>query len=141
MIVKLRLGQGSVAHLGPAASREAVEPRPRRSCMINSYIADNYVLDTKSVSKASARTPFLQSSQRSRSVNSKQILGSGSTKNPSILPFMKPTGAFSKIRQSESGQNEILPKPKVALANSMQRTGLEGSPGSQKLVSDFFPKK
>ena len=28
----------------------ATEPRPRRSCTINSYIADNYVLDTKTVS-------------------------------------------------------------------------------------------
>ena len=94
---------------------------------------------SKSVSKGSSRTPFLQSPQRSISVTSNQSLGSGLTKNPSILPFLKPTGALSKIRQSESGQNEILPKPKVALASPLQ--SLEGPSGSQKLVSDFFPKK
>ena len=114
-----------------ASNRETAESRPRRSCTINSYIADNYVLDTKTVSKASARTPLLQSSRRSRS----------ETKNPSILPFMKPTGAFSKTRQSGSGQNETLPKLKMASASPLQRTGFEGPSGSQKLVSDFFPKK
>ena len=71
----------------------------------------------------------------------------------SILPFLKPTEASTK-----TGQNETLPKPKVALARSLeavsqndnlilkpksgsQRTGLEGSSGSQKLVPDFFLKK
>jgi hypothetical protein len=93
------------------------EGRPRRSCAINKYVSANYLLDTKTVSKVSTRTPVLQSPRRSRSLSTTSSRrpgkGSGPTKNPSIVPFLKPTGASSKIEQ-----NEALLKPKVAAAKS-----------------------
>ena len=71
--------------------------------------SNNYVLDTEIVKTKSSRR------SRSLSVTSNRKSGKGSdpTKNPSIRPFLKPTGASTKM-----GQNEAWPKPKVATAKS-----------------------
>ena len=63
----------------------------------------------------------------------------------SILPFLKPTEASTK-----TGQNETLPKPKVATAKSCSEPKIvenEALPKpkvaaakSQTLIQNFFPK-
>jgi hypothetical protein len=114
-----------------AAGTETKAERPRRSCAINSYFSDNYVLGTEIVkTKSSRRSGPL-------SVTSKWRSGKGSdpTKNLSIRPFLKPTGASSKMRQ-----NEALLIPKVAAAKTRSETKNLDAIVSQTLMQDFFPK-
>ena len=104
-----------------AASTEIKAERPKRNRAINSYYSDNYVLGTQSPRRS--RSLSLTSNRRSGK-------GSDPTKSPSILPFLKPTGRTTKM-----GQNEVLPKPKVALAKPCSEVKV-----SQTLVQDFFSK-
>ena len=140
----------ALVHEVPTASgREAVGTetkveRPRRSCAINRYVSENYVLDTET-----APTPALAHEQRkskfgrSRSLsvtsNRRSGIGSGPAKNPSILPFLKPMGASTK--GSERKQNEVLLKPKVAAVEPcFEPKDLEEAIVSQTHMQDFFPK-
>ena len=106
-----------------------VEPRPRRSCGINSYIADNYVLQsTKIVPK-----PAVANERRSRSllVTSKRLhKAQAKAKRPSITTFLKPRVASSKGVKNDVGE------PREALIKSQLDSLV-----SQKLNSDFFPYK
>ena len=105
------------------------EPRPRRSCAINSYLTDNYVLpSTKIVPK-----PAVANERRSSSllVTSKRRLDKNKAKaeSPSITTFLKPRVALSEGFKNDAGE------PKEAL-NKSQLDNLV----SQKLISEFFPK-
>jgi hypothetical protein len=93
--------------------------------------SNNYVLDTEIVKTKSSRR------SRSLSVTSKWRSGKGSdpTKKPSIRPFLKPTGASTKMRQ-----NEALLKPKVTAAKTHCETKNLDAIVSQSLMQDYFPK-
>ena len=113
-----------------AAGTEAKVERPRRNCAINSYYSNNYVLGTeiaKTKSMCRSRSLSMTSNRRSEK-------GSNPTKKPSILPFLKPTGAPTKM-----GQNETLPKPKVTTKSFDDLKNLEVKV-SQTLMKDFFSK-
>ena len=101
-----------------------VESRPRRSCAINSYIAENYVLQsTKIVPK-----PALANERRSVSVTKRKLdKAQTKAKSPSITTFLKPKVASSEGVKVGS-KKEALTKYHV------------DSIVSQKLMSDFFPK-
>ena len=99
----------------PGSDLEPVS-RPKRSCAINSYLADNYVLpSTKIISK-----PVVAKEYRSKS----HLVA------PKITTFLKPKVALSEVVEAGSKNEETLtlPKPKVV------------STKSQKLIQDFFPK-
>ena len=105
------------------------EPRPRRSCAINSYLTDNYVLpSTKIVAK-----PAVANDRRSRSllVTSKRLLDKTKAKaeSPSITTFLKP-----RVASSEGFKNDVG-EPKETLIKSQSDNSV-----SQKLISEFFPK-
>ena len=106
-----------------------VEPRPRRSCGINSYIADNYVLQsTKIVPK-----PAVANERRSRSllVTPKRLhKAKAKAERPSITTFLKP-----RVASSEGVKNDVE-EPREALIKSQLDSSV-----SQKLISDFFPYK
>ena len=106
-----------------------VEPRPRRSCGINRYIADNYVLQsTKIVPK-----PAVANERRSRSllVTSKRLhKAKAKAERPSITTFLKPIVASSEVFKND------VEEPREALIKSQLDSSV-----SQKLTSDFFPYK
>ena len=146
--------------LSPPKNKVCIaESRPRRSCAINSYLANNYVLPKPAIANdhrsrshlvASKITPFLKPklalSERVEVGSKKEtqtepqaspkpkvaVANSQTHKDfpPSVIPFLKP------IMASLKGVSQSLKSPPAG-----QSTGLEEKSGSQKLISDFFHKK
>ena len=124
---------GTVGTVGTVDTVGTVE-RPRRSCAINKYVSENYVLDTETVSMAAGRSRSLPVTSNRRSG-----LGSEPAKPPLILPFLKPMGASTK--GSKGRQNEDLQKPKVAeVKPCFKPKDSEEAKVSQTHMQDYFPK-
>ena len=112
-----------------AAGTETKAERPKRSCTINSYYSNNYVLSTEiDKIKFSRRSSPLSATSKQRSGK-----GSDLTKSPSIRPFLKPIGASKK--GSKGKLNETLLKSKVTAAEPRSEATL-----SQTLMSNYYFK-
>ena len=97
---------------------DLAESRPKRTCAINSYLAENYVIpSTKIIPK-----PVVAKEHRSRS----HLVA------PKITTYLKPKVASSEVVAVLEGSSE---SPKIA-NNKLQAD----SSVSQKLMPDFFPK-
>ena len=109
-----------------AAGTETKAERPKRSCKINSYYSNNYVLSTEiDKIKFSRRSSPLSATSKQRSGK-----GSDLTKSPSIRPFLKPIGASKKDSKGR------LNKPKVTAAEPCSVAATV----TQTLMSNYLSK-